>query len=80
VPAHHHTGLGAEGCFFELEGQVFAQICAALNPAASTAATERIAKAEELAENIAQVLEGCTVKSSACPSGITDSGVAEAIV
>jgi hypothetical protein len=44
----------SEGGFFELDGQVFAQIGAALDPAAAApAASEDIAKAEELAEDFA---------------------------
>jgi hypothetical protein len=54
VTAHHHARLGAESGFFELDGQVFAQIRAALHPAAPASTTpEHIAKAEELAEDFA---------------------------
>jgi len=58
VATHHHTRLGAEHCLFELDGQVFAQIRAALHSAtAASAASECVSEPEELAENFAEVLE-----------------------
>src|SRR5229473_286269 len=37
VTAHHHTRLGTESGFFELNGQILAQIRTTLNPAAASA-------------------------------------------
>src|SRR5215469_5299145 len=71
----------AEHRFFEFERDVFAKIGAALCPrtAARSAATEQVAKAKELAENIVEILEHAGVKANpcACP---TDPGMPEAVV
>ncbi len=81
VTAHHDALLHAEGSLFELDGQVFAQIRAALHPAAAaSAASEDIAKAEELAEDFAQVLERRAVEARARTSRTAHSGMAVTVV
>ena len=81
VTAHQHTSLGTESSFFELDGQVFAQIGAPLNPAApSASASERISETKELAENIAQILKRSRIETHTPASRIADSGMAVTVV
>ena len=81
VTAHHHARLGAERSLFELDAQVLAQIRAALHPAAAPpAGSEGIAKAEELAKNVAQILEGRSVETHASAGRVAHSSMPEAIV
>ena len=51
--------LRSENCFFEIDRDVLAEIGATLGTRApgSTAASEKIAEAEELAEDVVEVLE-----------------------
>src|SRR5580692_4659674 len=81
MTAHHDVFLHAECSLFELDGQVFAQICAALHPAAAaSAASEDIAEAEEFAEDLAQVLEWSALEARARTARSAHSGMAVAIV
>src|SRR5580658_453978 len=81
VTPHHHARLGAECSLFELDGYVFAQISAALHPAAAaSAASEGIAEAEELAEDFAEILERRGVEACARTGGAAHAGMAEAVV
>src|ERR1700739_4533782 len=70
----------AEKSFFEFERDVFAQIRAALNPAAAApASTEKIAKAEELAKDVAEILKYGRIEACTCGRA-TQSGVAVAVI
>ena len=62
VTANRHPGFRSEVSFLEFERQILAQIGAALNPAATASAgagtpTKHVAESEELAEDIAEILE-----------------------
>jgi hypothetical protein len=58
VAAYLNVSLFAKEGLFELEREILAEIGATLHPAAAaTAASEHIAKAEELAEDVAEVLK-----------------------
>jgi hypothetical protein len=71
----------AESSFFELDGQIFAQIRAALNPAAAaSAASEDVAKTEELAEDFAQVLEWRSLETRARTGRGAHSGMTVAVI
>jgi hypothetical protein len=71
----------AEESFLEFEGHVFAEIGAALNPAAAASTTaEHIAETEELAEDVAEILEHTGIESGALRSCAAQSGVAIAVV
>ena len=77
---HHHACLSAECCFFELDGQVLAQIRASLHSsAAPSTATERI-KTEELAEDITKILEDCGIETAAGTGRISYSGMSVAVI
>jgi hypothetical protein len=66
VTAHRYASLCAECRFFELKGQIFAQISATLNPAASAAATrERVSEAEKFTENISEILKVTGIETAA---------------
>ncbi len=67
VTADHHFRFRAEGGLFKLDAQIFAQISATLNPApaAAAAATESVTKTEELAKNLAYILERRAIEASA---------------
>src|ERR1700689_1760648 len=78
---HRHSLLHAESGLFELDGQVFAQIRAALNPAAAaSAASHDIAKSKELAEDFTQVLEWRALETRARACRTAYSGMAVAVV
>ena len=68
--------------FFEFQGQVFAQVAAALRAtAAPAAAAEQVAHAEDAAENvaeIAEVLEDGGIEAARAHA--VDAGVPEAVV
>ena len=58
VPAYHDARLRAKNSLFKFNGDVFAQIRAALHAAAAAStSSQHIAKAEELAKDFAQILE-----------------------
>ena len=81
VTAHHHARLRAECGFFKFDGQVLSQIRAALHPAAATpTASEGIAKAKELAEDVAEVLERGGVETPTGTARIAHSRMAEAVI
>ena len=59
MTAHRNLGFGAEDGFFELQVDVFAEIGAALGAAAfPRPPAKNFSQAEEVAENIAEILEG----------------------
>ena len=68
----------------ELEGQVFAEVGAALHAAATasagSAAAEHVAEAEEFAKDVAEVLEDGGIESCGLASAAAKSSVAEAVV
>jgi hypothetical protein len=81
MPTHRNTGLFAEESFFEFQRQVFAKICAALHAAAtSSASSEHVAEAEELAEDVAEVLEDTGIETTTLSGPPAQSRVAVAIV
>jgi hypothetical protein len=81
VAADRDFLFDAEESFLKFESQVFAQIGATLNAAASaSAAAERIAKPEEFAEDIAEILEHTGIESGALRGCAAESGVAIAVV
>jgi hypothetical protein len=64
VPAHAHFLFHAEESFLELEREIFAQVGTALYTAATaSAASEHVAEAEELAENVAEILEDSGIEA-----------------
>src|ERR1700683_2181121 len=78
MPPHRHGGFRAEERFLEFQGQVFAQIGAALHPAAAaaTTASKYVVHAKKFAEDVAQILETCAVKSPALPAAQASMAVA----
>jgi len=78
VAAHRDLRFLAEDRFFEFEGYVFAQVGTTLGAAAAaTASAEQIPKAEEVAEDFAEVLHYVGVKTA---GATVDAGVAETVV
>ncbi len=78
--AESHFLFGAEGCFFEFDSDVFAEVRASLGPSTTPgAASEDVAETEELPENVAEVLNYTGVETSAC-SASTHTGVTEAVI
>ena len=71
----------AEGRFFELDGDVFAQIGAALRTSATarTISAEQIAESEEFTKDVAEILEHRCVESAA-RRGRAYAGVTEAVI
>ena len=67
VPAHIDFGLCAEDGFLKLQREVFPEVGTALSPRSppSSTATEHLSDAEELAEDIAQILKCTRIKSAA---------------
>src|SRR5713226_9031716 len=84
VAANRDARLRAEERFLKLQRQVFPKIGAALHPAAtaSSAATtaEDVAEAEQLSEDIAEVLKHRGIKARALPRTAAKSGMAIAVI
>jgi hypothetical protein len=79
VFANRNVGFGAEHCLFEFQRDVFPQIRTALCPAApARTAAEKIAKAEKVAKDLADILEDCGIKPAR--SATTHSGMSEAVI
>jgi len=81
VTANRDLFFDAEESLFEFETQVFAQIGAALDTSATASSpSEHVAEAEELAEDVAEVLEDAGIESHALGGGAAKSGMAVAVV
>ena len=65
MAANGDLRLGSKECFLKLEGQVLAQVSAALHAiaAAATTSAEHVAEAKELAEDVAEILEYARVEA-----------------
>src|SRR5258708_14407249 len=72
MPPVSDLGLGAERGFFEFNGDVFAKIGSPMGasapPATATAAAKDVAEAEELTENITEILDRRGVEAAAAPT------------
>ena len=82
LPLIFHRGSGTENRLFELQGDIGAQIRATLSPRPATpcAASEEIAEAEQVTEDIAEITEddvGIEAEPATCGA---DAGVPKAIV
>ncbi len=78
-----NAGLRPEECFLELEREVFAEIGAALHPAATTpaaATAEHVAEAEKFSEYVAEVLKDRRIETCTRARAPAQSGVAVAII
>ncbi len=83
MPAVGDLSFGAEDGFLKFNGDIFAEISASLGAGASsrtsTTTSKEIAEAEELAEDVAEILEDSRVKPCT-GTGSTYSCVAKAII
>jgi hypothetical protein len=72
----------AEYRLFEFQGDVFAKVSPTLRSRAPTtaASAEQIPESEELAENIAEVLENASIETDPAPPGCTQPGVAKTVI
>src|SRR5438067_6826236 len=78
-----YRGADAEHRLFELQGQVFPQVGAALRPGtAARAGAEQVTEAEEVAEDVAEILEdgGIEAAHAAGTAGGAHARVSEAVV
>ena len=84
VAAHRHFRLGSEYCFFELQGDIFAQIGSALRTAATTAASsasaKKVTEAEEVAKDVAEILENGGVEPCRSRRRRAYASVPEAVI
>jgi hypothetical protein len=65
VAPNGHAGFGAEEGLLEFEVEIFTKIGAALNAAAATApAAEHVSESEELAEDVAKILEDGRIEAA----------------
>jgi hypothetical protein len=79
VAANDNLSLSAEDGLFKFQSDVLAQIGPTLCPAAaSTASAENVPETEEIAEDVAEVLEYAWVKAGGTTS--TNGGVAVAVI
>ncbi len=67
MPSVSDLGLGAKHGLFEFDGDIFAKVGSPLSASASPAAatSKDVAEAEELAENVVEILEYSGVEASA---------------
>jgi hypothetical protein len=78
MSSNHDLRFFAEYRFLKSQRQILAQVCASLSASATLAsAAKEIAKAEEIPENVVQVLECAGIDSA---HSTADSGVTKAIV
>jgi hypothetical protein len=83
MAANRDLGLRTEERLFEGERQIFAEIGATLNAAATpsaAAAAEHVAEAEELAEDVAEILEDRWIEAATLAGAAAEAGVAVAVV
>ena len=82
VAANSNFRFGSEVRFFEFQREILAEVGPALYAiaTASTASTEDVAEAEELAEDVAEILEYSWIESCALRSGAAQAGVTEPVV
>jgi hypothetical protein len=83
VAAYRHFCLGAEHRFFELQGDVLAQIGPPLRSTTTTPArtsTKKIAKTKKVPENIAEILEDTGIKAGSSRRRGTYASVPETVV
>jgi hypothetical protein len=82
VAANGDRLFGAEDGFLEFQFEIFAEVGSALNArsalAASTASASEDVEAEEVAEDVVEIVEDGFVEAGATVG--TDTGVAEAVV
>ena len=65
VVAHRNLGFRTENRLFEFQGYILAQIRTALSTAASPGTSaEKIAEAEKVAEDLADILKNCGIESA----------------
>jgi hypothetical protein len=76
VAANGDLSLFAENRLFKFQGDILAQVRAALSACAAATAAEEIAKAEKVAENLAEIVEDGGID----PARSANSGVTEAVV
>jgi hypothetical protein len=81
MAANRHPRLGSEIRLLELQRQIFAQIGAALHAAAasSASASKDVPKAEELSENVAEILKDSRIDPR-LPAPAAQSGVTIAVI
>jgi hypothetical protein len=81
VAANVDLRLGSEDRLLEVQIDVLAEIGAALRTAAlSTSAAEHFADVEEVAKDIAEILEGRRIEAACSTCGVSNSGMAETVV
>jgi hypothetical protein len=81
VPPHADLLLNTEESFLELQREIFAQVGAALHTAAApSAASEHVAEAEELAEDVAEILEDSGIEAGTLRGGAAKSSMAVSVV
>jgi hypothetical protein len=80
MTAHRNLSFSAEDRFLKFERHIFTQIGAALcPPAPATSLPKNVAHAEQVAENLAEILEAHTCSVEAAASA-ANPGMAEAII
>jgi len=81
VAADADLFFGAEYRLFEFEMQIFAKICSSLGAAATASPLAGgVAKSEDVAKNIAEVLKDSGIESGGSSSATAQARVAKAIV
>jgi hypothetical protein len=81
VTADAYLGFGAEHGFVKFDGEVFPQVGSPLSPAATTAATSKnVPETEELAEDIAEVLEDSGIEAGASGASAAHASMAKAVI
>jgi hypothetical protein len=81
MAADIHFLIGAEDRFVKFEMQVFAQIGSALGAAATTSAlAEHVTKTENVAEDVAEILEDGGIKSGRTRAAAAYASMPEAVI
>jgi hypothetical protein len=83
VSAYGDFRFSSEHRFFEVEGEVLAQVGSALCATATTPATrtaENIAETEEIAKDVAEILEDAGIETGRSRGGCAYTSVSKAII
>jgi hypothetical protein len=80
MAADVHFFVDAKDSFLKFEVQIFAEIGPALGAAAAAAALPEHVEAENVAKDIAEILEDGRIESCRTASAAAQSGVPEAVI
>ena len=81
MPPDIHFLIDTKHRFIKFQMQVFAEIRSALSATATPSALpKRIAESEDVAKDVAEILEDCRIESSRCPAAAAKASMPKAVI